>query len=555
MLRQMQHRDYDLVFEGTQMRAYTKMVDGKEQRYIGGTASSTLKDLNGSVLGAECQVIMVNKLKALAAKMVAANSGMTAWLNHDYKIPESTLGAFTNSSLATRSEDGVDYIDLDIECRLVDPETNPRALAAWGQVKDGIRHGWSVGAYFLDFEWEDEDDWDNWDIIVKDLDLLEISLVGIPANQRAWVRSVDDLKQRAVRVAETIASEARSKPQRRELVRRALIDHDSDQQAERRALAADFRTRAERLETEPEEKEALEKAAAALEKRDADDVSPDDMRDRVGSAMSFVAKAVGHGICSKGATHLANALDVLSSVATGNAPANDNDADDTAQNNLSVAVEVLRSLSPVFVVNAVPTEDQRHALREAFDNGTSGVSIMTNDAWQADIEAKKAELATLDAVIVDKKREADEAATDKEAADATAAQATQAADEAKAAADAAQAEADRAKAESDNATQALSALGATVTEQQAALDTRTAETADLDRQIAERKSELKVLDDKIAEARATRLGRRSPTLNEELAQRNQTVDPAHYERTPSEMREILARQLSGESKSGRDAAR
>jgi hypothetical protein len=206
-------RDIDLVFDGINLRAFTKLdASGNEVKYIGGTASSTAKDLYESIIGPECQVKMLNKLRGLASQMSQQNSGLTAWLNHSYKIPEDTLGAFTNASLATRSDNGEDFIDLDIECRVT--ESNPRALAAWQQIQDGIRHGWSIGAYFLDahFASDDPDSPDYWTLLIDDIDLLEISLVGIPANQRAWCRSGEDLKAKAVATAEEIVREAKTNP-------------------------------------------------------------------------------------------------------------------------------------------------------------------------------------------------------------------------------------------------------------------------------------------------------------------------------------------------------
>lgn len=212
--QRMIRRDFDLVFDGVGLKAYTKTIDDKEVKFLGGTASSTVQDLYGDIIGPEGQVKMLAKLTALAEQMKGENSGLTGWLNHSYKIPEDTLGAFTGAALTTRAGDGiadekgVEYIDLDIELRVT--ETNPRAIAAWEQVKDGMRHGWSIGAIFTDAEWlsDDPDSPDYWSLYVTDINLLEISLVGIPANQRAWCKSQDDLKARAVKIAEDIVREA-----------------------------------------------------------------------------------------------------------------------------------------------------------------------------------------------------------------------------------------------------------------------------------------------------------------------------------------------------------
>lgn len=241
--QRMMRRDFDLNFDSGSLRAYTKTIDGKEVKFLGGTASSTAQDLYGDVIGPEAQVKMLQKLTALAEQMKDANSGLTGWLNHGYKLPEDCLGAFVSASLSTRTGDGindekgVEYIDLDIECRVT--ETNPRAVAAWEQVKDGIRHGWSIGCIFTEADWMSDDPKspDYWTLYVTDLNLLEISLVGIPANQRAWCKNQDDLKAYAVKKAEEIVREAhatksadrtlaRDEAQRRGVILKSLMHVD-----------------------------------------------------------------------------------------------------------------------------------------------------------------------------------------------------------------------------------------------------------------------------------------------------------------------------------------
>jgi hypothetical protein len=225
-------RDFDLNFDGVNLKAYTETIDGQEVKFLGGTASSTAKDLYGDIIAPSGQVKMLEKLTKLAAELSGQNSGLTAWVNHQYKIPEDTLGAFVGASLTTRDDDGETFIDLDIKCRVT--ETNPRALAAWQQVKDGIRHGWSIGAYFLEAEWLSDDPAspDYWSLYVTDLNLIEISLVGIPANQRAWCKNAADMKAKAVEAAERITREASEKGKSnmglRQFVQRSLLGEDAE---------------------------------------------------------------------------------------------------------------------------------------------------------------------------------------------------------------------------------------------------------------------------------------------------------------------------------------
>ncbi len=173
-------RRFSIVSDST--KAFTRIVDGVEQKFIGGTASSNVKDRQGDILDAQCQASMLTQAK-----------GLVTWLNHEYVVPEDVLGTCVAASLHTRAADSGEVVDLDIET-MVDEE-NPRALKSWKHIFNGTKLAWSIGGIFKDFdivEPEDDDDFWSWlfpDLIVHDLELLEISLVGIPANPRAYTKS------------------------------------------------------------------------------------------------------------------------------------------------------------------------------------------------------------------------------------------------------------------------------------------------------------------------------------------------------------------------------
>lgn len=206
-------------FRTVATRAYTTGSGDQTRYFITGTASSNTEDRYGDTLDDACQKSMRKQAE-----------GLTMWLNHSYKVPEDIAGTCLNPTLKdATADDGTKCIDLEITLE-IDPG-NPRALKCWEHVNRGTRLAFSIGGYFVDFDWVDEDDWFNWSVIVHDIELLEISLVGIPANRRAYTKnfgiSMDRLKAEIVRRAEDIAKEARDgvAPDRaavREIVRKSF---------------------------------------------------------------------------------------------------------------------------------------------------------------------------------------------------------------------------------------------------------------------------------------------------------------------------------------------
>lgn len=152
------------------------------RKVISCTASSSVVDLHGDEITAECVADMAQQ---------ALTKGMTIFLNHSYKIPEDTFGT-TVAASSKRDDAGVALMDLQVE---VD-ESNPRALQTYSSIigdpekgRKGLRLGVSIGAQIT--EWEFRDSKKEWagGIRIKGVDLLEASVVGIPANQRSWVHN------------------------------------------------------------------------------------------------------------------------------------------------------------------------------------------------------------------------------------------------------------------------------------------------------------------------------------------------------------------------------
>ena len=145
--------------------------DGRPR--LRGVASSTVRDLHGDIMTQSAIDDMVR----------AANGNMTVFLNHEYKVPEDIFGSVENATtrpFRDGTEAGVEMVyDL-----LVD-DTNARAMQAYNSVKRGSKLGLSVGALIPEGGAHKNKDGGGW--IIEHVELLETSLVSIPANQRSWV--------------------------------------------------------------------------------------------------------------------------------------------------------------------------------------------------------------------------------------------------------------------------------------------------------------------------------------------------------------------------------
>lgn len=159
------------------LKAFERDVDGTSRKFLSCTASSTDKDLHGDFMTAECVQGMAPQAKS---------KGMTIFLNHSYKVPEDVFGKTVDSKIVARQESGTQFWDLDLEIML--NESNQRALDTYAAIKDqGMKMGVSIGAMIEDYAFIDEDAGFWGGLEIKAVNLLEASIVGIPANQRSWV--------------------------------------------------------------------------------------------------------------------------------------------------------------------------------------------------------------------------------------------------------------------------------------------------------------------------------------------------------------------------------
>jgi hypothetical protein len=169
------------IFSGVLM-AYTasvKQADGSERevKMLRGIASSTVKDLHGDRMTDN----------AIAKMEQSAKSNMTIFLNHSYEVPEDVAGsvvsAWSTKDASETAADGNPIALLHFEISV--NEQNERAVKAWSAIQGGTKLGLSIGAMI-------PDGGATWDkqaggYIIDDIELLETSIVGIPANPKSWV--------------------------------------------------------------------------------------------------------------------------------------------------------------------------------------------------------------------------------------------------------------------------------------------------------------------------------------------------------------------------------
>lgn len=144
---------------------------------IEGVASSTIRDHHGDRI----------TIKALRQMAVSAD-GMTIFMNHSYNIPGDVFGAVEKCHVSKSDEKDAktgEPIYL-LRMGIGVAETNPDAVSTWRLInEDKVKLGLSIGAMVPDggatFDQKDKS------YIIDDVDLVETSVIGIPANPRAWI--------------------------------------------------------------------------------------------------------------------------------------------------------------------------------------------------------------------------------------------------------------------------------------------------------------------------------------------------------------------------------
>lgn len=142
------------------------------------TASSSIKDLSGDEM----------TKGALEMMRATAEQNMTIFLNHQYVVPKDIFGSVEKAWLIERGGD----IDLDMIIRV--NENNPDAISTHEAIKDGTKLGCSIGALIP----EGGATRTKSGLKIDQCQLLEASIVGIPANPKSFVQYATKALQKAV---------------------------------------------------------------------------------------------------------------------------------------------------------------------------------------------------------------------------------------------------------------------------------------------------------------------------------------------------------------------
>jgi HK97 family phage prohead protease len=149
-----------------------RSADGKMRLH--GVASSTTKDLHGDTMMAS----------AIEDMEQAANNNLTIFLNHSYEVPEDVAGSVESARMKTRGVDAGGNPNYDLDMDILVNDANPRAVKAFEAIERGTKLGLSIGALIPEGGARKEK---GGAFLIDHVELLETSLVGIPANPRSWV--------------------------------------------------------------------------------------------------------------------------------------------------------------------------------------------------------------------------------------------------------------------------------------------------------------------------------------------------------------------------------
>lgn len=167
--------DRDTPGDGLGLTIVSKSATSDGKTRLRCIASSSVEDRHGDTITEGC----IRDMKRQA-------TGLTIFLNHQYDWPEDVFGTIERAS--TTVQDGTVLLGLTI----VADEEDERVATSIRKMENGIRAGISIGAMILDYELKEQEDEDAWfpALTINKVELLEASIVGIPANPKSWVDQV-----------------------------------------------------------------------------------------------------------------------------------------------------------------------------------------------------------------------------------------------------------------------------------------------------------------------------------------------------------------------------
>lgn len=145
--------------------------DGKKM--IHGVASSTTKDLHGDT-------ILLSALEDMERSAV----GLTVYMNHKYEVPGDVGGTITRAIIKQKGVDEKGDPNYQLEVDIEVEDENPAALQTHKYILKGRKLGLSIGAMIPKDGAKRQKDGS---YIIEHLLLLELSMVGIPANPKSWI--------------------------------------------------------------------------------------------------------------------------------------------------------------------------------------------------------------------------------------------------------------------------------------------------------------------------------------------------------------------------------
>jgi phage head maturation protease len=156
----------------------TASLDSDGKMRLHGIASSTIKDRHGDTM----------LLTALEDMERDANAGLTIFGNHSYEVPEDVYGWVEKAQLKQAGKvDAAGDPIYDLRYSIVMNDENPRAVSTHKAVMKGSKLGISIGAMIP--EGGATRDKKSGAYTISHVELVETSIVGIPANPRSWVEN------------------------------------------------------------------------------------------------------------------------------------------------------------------------------------------------------------------------------------------------------------------------------------------------------------------------------------------------------------------------------